>query len=134
MGQTGFATIDLGWRLALVAFGSAVGGVLRYLVSLGVPATGAFPRATLVINIAGSFLIGLVSGLVARCCGGSLAGEWIRAVAVVGFCGGFTTFSTFSNETFRLLEGGQALAAAVYVTLSVLAGLAAVFLGYLVSR
>lgn len=134
MGQICIASMDLGWRLALVAFGSAVGGVLRYLMSILCPASGAFPWTTLSINVIGSFVIGLTSGLIARCCGGSLAGEWIRAVAVVGFCGGFTTFSTFSNETFRLLEGGQSLAAAGYVTLSVLAGLAAVFLGYFISR
>lgn len=134
MGQICIATLDFGWRLALVALGSAVGGVFRYLLSVIFPSSGGFPWTTLGINVAGSFLIGLASGLIARFWGGTLAGEWIRSVAVVGFCGGFTTFSTFSNETFRLLEGGQSLAAAGYVTLSVLAGLAAVFLGTLISR
>ncbi len=134
MGQICFASLDFGWRLALVAVGSAFGGTLRYLLSVFLPSSGSFPWTTLAINVAGSFLIGLVSGLVARCCGGSLAGEWIRSVAVVGFCGGCTTFSTFSNETFRLLEGGHGGAAAAYAGASVLAGLAAVFLGYLVSR
>ena len=116
----------------LVAVGSALGGVLRYLVSLGLAAQRGFPWATLSVNVVGSFLIGLLSGLIARHCGGS--GESIRLFAVVGFCGGFTTFSTFSNETFRLLEGNQWLSAAVYVGVSVLAGLAAVFLGYLISK
>ena len=119
-------------NFVLVAVGSALGGVLRYLVSLGLAAQKGFPWATLSVNVAGSFLIGLLSGLIARHCGGN--GESVRLFAVVGFCGGFTTFSTFSNETFRLLEGNQWLSAAVYVGVSVLAGLAAVFLGYLVSK
>lgn len=118
-------------NLVLVAVGSALGGVLRYLVSLGLATQRGFPWATLSVNVVGSFLIGFLSGLIARHCGGN--GEGIRLFAVVGFCGGFTTFSTFSNETFRLLEGNQWLSAAVYVGVSVLAGLAAVFLGYLIS-
>ena len=77
-------------------------------------------------------LIGLLSGLLARH-GGSSA-ESIRAFAVVGFCGGFTTFSTFSNETFRLVESSQWPSAAAYVSLSVLAGLVAVFVGYALSK
>ena len=118
-------------NIVLVAVGSALGGVLRYLASLGLAAQRGFPWATLSVNVVGSFLIGFLSGLSARHCGGN--GEGIRLFAVVGFCGGFTTFSTFSNETFRLIEGSQWLSAAVYVGVSVLAGLAAVFLGYLVS-
>ena len=112
----------------LVAVGSAFGGALRYLVSLGLVAQKGFPWATLSVNVGGSFLIGLLSGLIARHCGGN--GESVRLFAVVGFCGGFTTFSTLSNETFRLLEGSQWLSAAVYVGISVLAGLLAVCFGY----
>ena len=119
-------------NFVLVAAGSAFGGVLRYLVSQGLAAQKGFPWATLSVNVVGSFLIGLLSGLIVRHCGGN--GESVRLFAVVGFCGGFTTFSTFSNETFRLLEGSQWLAAVGYVGVSVLAGLAAVFLGYLISR
>ena len=134
MGQIGCAFFDFCERLGLVALGSALGGSLRFLLSVFLPSSGVFPWTTLAINVFGSFAIGLVSGLVARCWGGTLTGEWIRAVAIVGFCGGFTTFSTFSNETFRLLEGGHLVSAAAYVLASVLAGLAAVFLGYLISR
>ena len=119
-------------NFVLVAVGSALGGVLRYLVSLGLAAQRGFPWATLSVNVAGSFLIGVLSGLIARHCGGN--GEGIRLFAVVGFCGGFTTFSTFSSETFRLLEVNQWLSAAVYVGVSVFAGLAAVFFGYLISK
>lgn len=119
-------------KMLLVAVGSGLGGVLRYLVPGWIGAAKGFPWATLTVNVVGSLLIGLLSGLLARH-GGSSA-EAVRAFAVVGFCGGFTTFSTFSNETFRLIEGNQWLSAAAYVGLSVFAGLAAVFLGYLISK
>ena len=119
-------------KILLVAIGSGLGGVLRYLVPCWIGAAKGFPWATLTVNVIGSLLIGLLSGLLSRHCG-SFA-EPIRCFAVVGFCGGFTTFSTFSNETFRLLENNQWLSAAGYVGLSVVAGLAAVFAGYLISK
>ena len=119
-------------KILLVAVGSGLGGVLRYLVPCWVGSASGFPWATLMVNAVGSLLIGFLSGLLARH-GGSSA-ESIRCFAVVGFCGGFTTFSTFSNETFRLIENNQWLSAAGYVGFSVAAGLIAVFVGYLVSR
>ena len=119
-------------KIFLVAVGSGLGGVLRYLVPCWIGTTKDFPWATLTVNVVGSLLIGLLSGLLARH-GGSSA-ESIRAFAVVGFCGGFTTFSTFSNETFRLIENSQWLSAAAYVSLSILAGLTAVFLGHWISK
>ena len=114
-------------KILLVAVGSGLGGVLRYLVPCWIGTAKGFPWATLTVNVVGSLLIGLLSGLLARH-GGSSA-ESVRAFAVVGFCGGFTTFSTFSNETFRLIENGQWLSAAGYVGLSVVAGLVAVCVG-----
>lgn len=119
-------------KILLVAIGSGLGGVLRYLVPSWIGAAKGFPWATLTVNVVGSLLIGLLSGLLARH-GGSSA-ESIRAFAVVGFCGGFTTFSTFSSETFRMLENNQWLPAAGYVGLSVAAGLVAVFVGYWLSK
>ena len=119
-------------KILLVAIGSGLGGVLRYLVPCWIGAAKGFPWATLTVNVVGSLLIGLLSGLLARH-GGSSA-ESIRAFAVVGFCGGFTTFSTFSNETFGLIESSQWLSAVAYVSLSILAGLTAVFLGYWISK
>ena len=113
-----------------VALGSALGGVCRYLVSLALNAPKGFPWGTFAVNVAGALAIGLLSGWLAR---GEHAAA-IRLVAVVGFCGGFTTFSTFSNEAFKMLESAQWGQAAIYVLGSVLAGLAAVALGYLVSR
>ena len=119
-------------KIVLVAVGSGLGGVLRYLVACWIGAAKGFPWATLTVNVVGSLLIGSLSGLLARH-GGSSA-EAIRAFAVVGFCGGFTTFSTFSNETFRLMENGQWGFAVVYVGTSVAAGLGAVALGWWLTR
>lgn len=119
-------------KILLVAIGSGLGGVLRYLVPFWIGAAKGFPWATLTVNVVGSLLIGLLSGLLARH-GGSSA-DSIRAFAVVGFCGGFTTFSTFSSETFRMLENNQWLPAAGYIGLSVVAGLVAVFIGYWLSK
>ena len=119
-------------KILLVAVGSGLGGVLRHLASCWIGTGKGFPWATLTVNVVGSLLIGVFSGFLARQ-GGSSA-ESIRAFAVVGFCGGFTTFSTFSNETFRLIENGQWPSAAGYVGLSAAVGLAAVFAGYLISK
>ena len=115
-----------------VALGSALGGVCRYLVSLLLNTPKGFPWGTLGVNVLGALAIGLLSGWLAHRTGDGSAA--IRAFAVVGFCGGFTTFSTFSNEAFRMLEGAQWAQFAGYVLASVLAGLAAVALGYLMSR
>lgn len=120
-------------NVLFVALGSAVGGALRYLVGKLIPVAFGFPLATCVINDLGSFLIGLVSGALVRS-GGGPSCETLRLVLAVGFCGGFTTFSTFSNETLRLVETAHGLLALAYVLLSVVFGLAAVYAGYLVTR
>lgn len=114
-----------------VALGSAAGGVARYLVSLLVGTRGGFPTGTLAVNVLGSLAIGILSGLLARQTGPS---ETVRAFAVMGFCGGFTTFSTFSNDFFRLVEAGRFLPASLYVILSLFGGFAAVVAGYALVR
>ena len=119
-------------KMLLVAVGSGLGGVLRYLVPCWIGAAKGFPWATLTVNVVGSLLIGLLSGLLARHGGSSV--EAVRCFAVVGFCGGFTTFSTFSNETFRLMEDGQWWLASAYVGTSAAAGLGAVALGWWLTR
>lgn len=114
-----------------VALGSAIGGLARYCISLALRPVSGFPVGTLVVNIAGSLMIGLFSGLFARYAGG---GATMRAFAITGICGGFTTFSTFAAETFQMLEQGRYLWSAVYVAASVVAGIASVWAGYMIAK
>ena len=114
--------------LAIVMLGGALGAASRYLV--GVMSTtlvaSRFPWATLGINIAGSFLIGLLWSLYAS---EQWFQDWGRALLVVGLLGGFTTFSAFSLETLELLQTSK-VSAALYVSGSVAGCLLAVALGY----
>lgn len=115
-------------RILLCVFlGGGFGCALRYLLSLvvGTACDGRFPLGTFVVNVAGCLLIGLLSALGAK----SLPDDVVKFL-VPGFCGGFTTFSTFSKETFALYAGGEHWMAILYVSLSVILGLVAVFLGY----
>ena len=97
-----------------VAFGGALGACGRYAVSL-LPWTDRFPLATLLTNLLGALLIGLVAGLSG---GGRLTKQW-TLFWKTGVCGGFTTFSTFSLESMNLLREGRWLAGGVYIVLSV---------------
>ncbi|PWU47857.1 fluoride efflux transporter CrcB [Micromonospora sp. S4605] len=112
----------------LVALGAAVGAPLRYLTDRAVQARlgSAFPWGTLTVNVAGSLLLGLLTGLPTDPAVGALVGT--------GFCGALTTWSTLSYETLRLARGGRQLAALLNVTASLAAGLAAATAGYLLAR
>jgi CrcB protein len=116
-----------------IALGSAVGGVLRHLVGglAGRVAGPAFPYGTLLVNVTGCFLIGLVYRYGAD---SAVLSPEVRALLAIGFCGGYTTFSTFSYETIRLLEDGQLARAGTYVALSVVLSLAAALAGVAAGR
>ena len=115
----------------LVAAGGAVGASARYAVTLLMrPANGAFPWHTLGINVAGSFLLGLLTAVLPQ----SDAGERWRLLVGVGALGGFTTFSTFSVEALTLARGDQWLPAAGYVLGSVVLALAGAAAGYAAGR
>ena len=90
-----------------------------------------FPWGTLTVNVAGCFIIGLIYGWLDQ--GLSLSPAW-RLFLTVGFCGGFTTFSTFANENYLLFQGAHAAMLALYVAVSVAAGFAAVYAGYALTR
>ena len=97
-----------------VGFGGAAGSIVRYLLSGGILAGQTllgFPAGTFTVNAAGSLLIGILLE--------ASVSETLGWLLIVGFCGGFTTFSTFSADTVRLLRAGCYNAAAVYVALSV---------------
>jgi len=116
----------------LIAVGGAVGSLLRYLIGGVVQRMSAsgFPVGTMFVNVSGCFLIGI---LVRQFLNMQLTPE-ARAFLVVGFCGGFTTFSTFSAETLGLIEGGEYGRAMGYVILSVVLCLGATFAGMSVMR
>jgi CrcB protein len=113
--------------LFFVGLGSFIGGISRYLLSLFIQNKflSTFPYGTLVVNITGCFLIGVIYGFSER---GSMNVEW-RLFLATGIMGGFTTFSSFSNETVSMLRDAQYWQAFSYIALNVLIGLAATFGG-----
>lgn len=119
-------------NIVVVGAGSFLGGAARYLVSLAMKGISkGFPWATLAVNVIGCFLIGLLWGLFSR--GANDGSNWALFLTV-GFCGGFTTFSTFSKEALVMLQGGNVWGFAAYVALSVVVGVALVALGYYMVR
>jgi CrcB protein len=120
------------FRSALVFFGAGFGGTSRYLLGgwLSRWNNVAFPWETFTINVSGSFVIGLLSGLLLET---SHPTEW-RLLLIVGFLGGYTTFSSFSLETLTLLQQKSYSQAFGNAMGSCLAGVLAAWLGLVVSR
>ncbi|MGZ4778209.1 MAG: fluoride efflux transporter CrcB [Thermoanaerobaculia bacterium] len=120
-------------RFVIVAVGGAAGAVARYAVTLLVAIFWKrdFPLATLLINVSGSFILGLFATFVAERT--AMDPAW-RLLVATGFVGAYTTFSTFEYETQRLAETGALTWGVVNVLTSVLAGFAAVQLGVLLAR
>ncbi len=117
--------------LLFVGIGSFAGGALRYAVGQMLKGVvgGAFPLGTFVVNVVGCFLIGLFNGLFARATNVEISPD-IRLMLTVGLCGGFTTFSTFVNESFFLMRGSQLAVAILYLVLSLVIGTLALWGGY----
>jgi CrcB protein len=113
-----------------VALGGAIGSTLRYWIAVwALPVSRALPLGTIGINIAGSFLIAFF-GTLTLASGRFPASEGARLFVMVGICGGFTTFSSFSLQTLDLLRGGAWARAMVNVGLSVILCLASVAAGH----
>lgn len=115
-----------------VGAGGFVGSILRYVIAGLVQSAfrdSAFPYGTLIVNVTGCFVIGCVSQLVES---HQAFGPGARAFLVVGILGGYTTFSTFGNETVNLLREGQRLAAGLNIGAHLALALSAVWLGRLV--
>jgi len=110
-------------NLLLVALGGAAGSTLRYLGQRAL--NTSFPYGTLLVNIAGCLLIGLLLGFFSR-----HDNEPRRLLLATGFCGGFTTFSSFTFEGVQMLTDHRWLSFILYTSLSVAAGLLATYAGY----
>lgn len=121
------------FHILLVAIGGAAGSVARYMTGIAMTRWlgPAFPWGTLTVNIVGSFAIGLLTELVARKFSAPME---MRLLLVVGFLGGFTTFSSFALDTMALFERGESLSAFAYVAASLLLSLAAAFGGLALGR
>lgn len=118
--------------IALVGTGGFLGSVARYMVAvLLAPVAAWFPFPTLAVNIAGSFLIGFIGELAVST---TIVSPEARLFLVTGFCGGFTTFSAYMFEHAALLRDGQYLYAGIYLTGSIVGGIAAFYLGTMLAK
>lgn len=119
--------------ILLIGAGSLIGGISRFLASRLIQDSilSAFPFGTFIVNITGCFLIGLVYGISER---GNVTDAGLKMFLTVGFCGGFTTFSTFANENVALLRDGNIFQFALYTSLSVFVGILATYLGNLITK
>ncbi|NIT57685.1 MAG: fluoride efflux transporter CrcB [Aliifodinibius sp.] len=115
-----------------VGVGGFFGSILRYLIShyINISTHSTFPFGTLTVNVVGSLLIGIIIGATLE---GDLT-KSMRLLLATGFCGGFTTFSSFSYEFFSLLQHEQTGYAFLYATASFVLGLAFVWLGFLLIK
>ena len=115
--------------LLLVGLGSFCGGALRYYISTLMKSVcnQGFPWGTLLVNLVGCLLIGVVFGLFGKM--ETQSNSWCL-ILTAGFCGGFTTFSAFANESLQMLQSGNTLNLTIYILASVLVGIALVALGY----
>lgn len=116
-------------QVILVGIGGAAGSILRFLTSeITTRYYGmTFPLATFIVNIVGCFCIGLFVNIIP-------VHNNLRFLLIAGFCGGFTTFSTFARETFDLIEINQLPHAIVYTVLSCVVGVCAVWLGMYITK
>jgi len=114
--------------LFLIALGGGIGSVFRYLTSIAVQKyySSIFPLATLITNILGCLLIGIIMGLLEK---NQMTDSNLKWLFVTGFCGGYTTFSAFGYENVSLFQNNNPALAILYIGASVMAGLFAVWLG-----
>ena len=119
--------------ILLVGLGGGVGSILRYLTSLLSHRSfgDKFPFGTIIVNIVGCLIVGILIGLLSKI---NPADTNMKILLITGFCGGFTTFSALSAESFAMIESGNILTAILYIAGSIIIGLLAVWLGLVIAR
>ncbi|MFB5944934.1 fluoride efflux transporter CrcB [Albibacterium profundi] len=120
-------------QILLVGLGGGIGSILRFLTSVVTQKynSSLFPLATFAVNILGCFLIGLLIGSLSSSIQNN---QNLRLLLITGFCGGYTTFSTFASENFSLLQNQYYGTAALYIGTSIIGGLIAVWLGLTLAK
>lgn len=116
-------------NLVLVLLGGGFGSIARYLLSYFFTKNNAlsFPWATFIANSVGCLIIGLLFGYIQK---NNLQNETLKLLLITGFCGGFTTFSTFSLENIQFIQNQNYNLAIIYTLASLLVGFLAVFIGF----
>ena len=120
-------------QILFVGLGGAFGSILRFLTSLLTAKyySDTFPFATFITNVLGCFLIGLFIGILGQ---NIQTNNSLKLLLITGFCGGYTTFSTFAAENISLLQTNHYLIAIFYITTSILIGLFAFWFGYTITQ
>lgn len=118
-------------NILLIGSGGAIGSICRYIISVYIQKIFAhnFPLGTFAVNILGCFIVGLIFGLIE----GHPQQHHLRLLFVIGFCGGFTTFSSFAYENIHLVQSGHNLSMLLYTLGSIVVGFIAVWAGLMIS-
>lgn len=119
--------------LLIVGLGGGIGSVFRYLTSVWTQklVQSAFPWATFIVNVLGCLIIGILVGFFTK---QQIENSDLKLLFVTGFCGGFTTFSAFALENIKLFQTGNSLLALLYIALSVIVGIFAVWSGIMIMK
>lgn len=116
----------------LVAAGGALGSMLRFYINNLFPFQGVnFPKSTFIVNILASLILGLVTGVLIF---KLPENDWLKYFMAVGFCGGFSTFSTFAFEMYKLQENNNLLMSMSYALISIIFSILAIYLGILITK